>query len=395
MADGISYGVGGVAPVKPQGKTAVIRTSDRMQFRMCRRRWGIQSHLRRGLEPRQEASPLFFGTGIHFALEDHYGARNFERLEDAFMAYVKAKTKQARAEAPPDLDDLIEMGKGMLNYYQDYWLQGRSGLQTYIHDGVPQTEVNFIVPVPFDVKGMYPDSPYDDVVYAGTIDRVIIDEHDWLWLVDYKTAKAMKATHFANDSQITAYCWAASQIYGRPVAGMIYWQFKKCIPKVPEPLARGGISVAQNQTTSHRLYRKALVDTYGSVNQAPVANVNFLNQLTMTESDDQDAFIRRDRIHKNPQSLESEGVKILMELEDMLNPNLPLYPNPNWTCATMCSFYEICCSMDDGSDWEQQLIDETQPRADRDESWRKYLKLPGQEDADAGDEINLSKKDFE
>jgi hypothetical protein len=29
--------------------------------------------------------------------------------------------------------------------------------------------------------------------------------------------------------------------------------------------------------------------------------------------------------------------------------------------------------MDDGSDWEQQLRDETQPRPTSQESWRKYM----------------------
>jgi hypothetical protein len=376
--------------------TAVIRTSDRIQFKSCRRRWALQSHLKRNLEPTQQASPLWFGTGFHFALEDRYGSQKFERLEDAFIAYVRATTKQARQELPNDVADLVEMGKGMLNYYQDYWVKGRDELTTLVVDGVPQVEVNFTVEVPFDVRGHFPDSPFDRVVYAGTIDRVTVDEHGRIWLVDYKTAKQMKATHFSNDSQVTSYCWAASRLYDRPVAGLIYWQFLKAIPKPPEPLVSGGISVAQNQRTTHRLYREALIKAYGSVNAAPMKNVDFLNQLSLVESEDHDPYIRRDRIFKNPQSLESEGAKILIELEDILNPNLPLYPNPNWTCPMMCPFYEVCISMDDGSDWEDQLASETQSRAAKNDSWRRYLEAEMSEEAGLlGDGIDLSRKDFE
>lgn len=383
-------------PFNPFSSTAVIRTSDRIQFKSCRRRWAFQSHLGRNLEPKTQAAPLWFGSGIHFALEDTYNGdkRLFESPVDAFKAYVDATKAQGRQSLPQDHDELEEMGEAMLEYYYKHWLKGRDPLKTYIHNGVPQVEVNLTTEIPFDVKAHFPDSPYDRVIYSGTIDRVVEDDLGQLWLVDYKTAKAMKTTHFANDPQVTSYCWMASNYYDKPVAGMIYWQFLKAIPKVPQPLTSGKISVAKNQRTTHSLYRAALIKTHGSVEAAPRENIAFLNNLTINEGPDHDAFIRRDRIYKNPESMQSEGVKILMEMEDMLNPNLPLYPNPTFMCPHMCPFYEVCVSMDDGTDWADQLINETQTRAKMDESWRAFLRTPEQLAA-AGDDINLNQKDFE
>lgn len=357
------------------GAVAVIRTSDRGTFKNCRRRWAWSSHLHMNREPKQAQKPLWFGTGIHYALEDHFGLKEHASTKDAFDAYVSATVRQRRQEMPDDWKELREMGMAMLDYFERFWLPGRDPYTTYVHNGIPQTEVNFIVDLPFDVRAHFPDSPYDRVIYSGTTDRVIVDSNDRLWLVDYKTAKTMKSSHFANDPQVTAYCWAMSHVYQRPVAGMIYWQFLKDIPTPPEPLKSGKISVAQNQRTTRPFYKRALIDTYGSVDQAPLENRQFLDRLAMMEDSDRDAFIRRDKIYKNEDSLQAEGVKILMELEDMLNPNLPLYPNPNFMCPGMCPFYECCVSMDDGSDWEQQLLDETQPRSNSQESWRKYMQI--------------------
>jgi hypothetical protein len=314
-------------------------------------------------------------------------SRQYKTPEEAFEAYLKATLRQGRDTLPDDWKDLYEMGIAMLHYYRVYWLKGRKPLKTFKVGKEPQVEINFLVELPFNPQDLYPDSPYDKVVYSGTIDRITIDEEGLLWLVDYKTAKSLKVTHFANDPQVSAYCWAAYHIYQRPIGGMIYWQFLKDTPTPPEPLVSGKISTAKNQRTSRTLYKQALINNYGSVKKAPKENVDFLNRLAIAETEEQDPYIRRDKIYKNQASLEAEGAKIMLELEDMLNPNLPLYPNPNFLCPGMCPFYEVCVSIDDGSEWEDQLEDETQTRSEQDSSWRNFLEATPPKDN--------GKKDFE
>ncbi len=361
-------------------RTAIIRTSDRMAFRNCRRRWAWSSHLMQDREPFTSVTPLWYGSGIHYALEDMFGWKQFEFPEDAFKAYVKASYRYSPSGMPADWKEHLDLGIATLRYFRIAWLSNRSPLRTYVHEGVPQVEVNFLIDVPFDLKKFGYDQYYDKVLYAGTIDRVIVDDYDRLWLVDYKTAKNMKVSHFENDSQVTSYLWAAQKLYGRPVEGMVYWQFSKDKPSAPRQLNNGSFSVAKNQSTTRILYKLALIRGYGSIAEAPQANQEFLNYLGSMEDEDFDRYIRRDWIKRNPNSQASEGTKILLELEDMLNPDLPLYPNPTFLCPGNCSYYEPCVSIDDGSDWQQQLEGTTQVRTGSWDAWRTHLKIPGVDD---------------
>ena len=72
------------------GRVAIIRSSDRMGFKRCRRRWGWQSHLRGNLTPVESASPLWYGSGFHYAMEDFHGEKVWPTGVAAFEAYVKA-----------------------------------------------------------------------------------------------------------------------------------------------------------------------------------------------------------------------------------------------------------------------------------------------------------------
>lgn len=365
----------GLFDPKAPTRKAIIRTSDRILFKRCRRRWAWQSHLRNNLGPKHRAAPLWLGSGIHFALEDYHSSHHFPSAAEAFKAYVKASVTQIRRKGverlPEDLDELIELGVGMMEYYA-LWLKNRDPLQTYIHYGEPQVEVNFKIKLPWQ-EGLY---DLDEVYYSGQIDRVVVDEAGMLWLVEYKTAKAIQTSHYATDPQVASYCWAASCIYDKPVAGVIYQQHRKTLPKDPRILANGTVSVAENQTTSHRAYRDALIKVYGDTRLAPKANIDYLDNLADREQSRHDDFIRRDYIYRNQYQIEAEGQKIMMEVLDMLNPDLPLYPNPTRGCSFECPYVSACVSLDDGSDFEHELELTTVSRETEYDSWRKYLVLP-------------------
>lgn len=368
-------------------RVAVIRTSDRISFKRCRRKWGFQSHLRHNLGPHQKASPLWFGSGIHFALEDFHGLQQFgttltgPSASESFKAYVRATYKQARDTLPDDWKELTELGVHMMDYYQHQWLRYRDPLTTLVVDGIPQVEVNFRIPIPFDPEKLAAWG-YDEVVYSGTIDRVAIDEAGGLWLLEYKTAKAIASLHYQTDPQVGAYIWAARHIYpDYHINGVIYQQHRKQAPESPLVKTDGTLSTNKQMVTSHALYRDALIKLYGDIRKAPPLNIGFLNDLAKQEDTDplrgRDKFIQRDPIYRNEQSGDAEGAQILMEVEDMLNPDLPLYPNPTRDCAYMCSFLDVCVSMNDGSDWESELAQGFQPRETVYDSWRTYL--PGGE----------------
>ena len=358
-------------------RIAVIRTSDRINFKRCRRRWAWNSHLKQNLGPKETVGALWYGSGMHFALEDYHGNNVYGHPAEALRAYYQA-TKATRhlQQLPGDVEDLMPLGIGMMHYYADYWLKQRDTLRTYIHDGVPQVEVNALCEINLSMFPRWLKRHYDRVLYSATFDRVVVDEEDRLWIVDYKSAKRITTTHFQTDPQVGAYCWLGNYIYGRPIEGLIYQQHRKELPDDPRILADGRISTAKAQKVTHPIYRAALVNLYGAdFTRWPEENLDFLNWLATEETPTADHFIRRDRLSRNFHSHEAEGEKILMEIEDMLDPTLPLYPNPTRDCP-YCPFYTPCINVDDGSDFKGELQISYQPRPKAFDQWRQHLPQP-------------------
>jgi hypothetical protein len=359
---------------EPQQRVvAVLRTSDRNEFRRCRRKWAWSSHLRGNLGSDSAVSPLWLGSGFHFALEDFHGAKLYGTAMRAFAAYVVATHRRAGHSAlPPTWQDDFDLGQGMLSYYTEHWLTTRDPLQTFSWEGRLQCEVNFRIAVPFDATHW----GIDEVVYSGTLDRVIIDEEGILWIVEYKTAKAIQTSHYETDSQVTTYCWAASLLYpGYTVGGVIYQQHRKTIPEWPRILANGKLSTAKNQSTDYSFYRQAIINQYGSTEAASKEVLDTLNHLAQQEEVDRNKWVRRDKLFRNAHQMQAEGTKILLECAEMLNPDLSLYPNPTREC-TFCQFKGPCIALDSGEDWDLELEMYTKPREPTYDSWRKHLPAP-------------------
>ena len=348
-------------------KPIIIRTSDRMLFKRCRRKWHFQSAVKLNLEPIQRAPYFWLGTGGHFALEDFYGYNYYGHPVEAFRAYVEAQRKGARDSLPDDWKEQAEIGEGILDYYMT-WLLGRDPFQTFWYNGEPQVEVRIRVPLP--IEG--PDGR--EVFYDATLDRVVEIDGE-LWVLDYKFYAQFRPTNLDLDEQITSYLWLASLLYGRPVVGFILMQFKKEIPKMPRVLQSGKISTDKNQHTTHRLYKEMLEAQYGEVSQAPNLNIECLNHLASIESEDRDRFIKRERSRRSQEQLESLGTRVLAETEDMMNPNIFLYPNFTRDCSWDCPFNDVCLMIERDEDWETYLEEVSVQRTDERDEWRKYLPL--------------------
>src|SRR3990167_642002 len=115
--------------------TVILSTSVRLLFKRCRRKWDWQSTQRQNLIPVAEAasSPLWYGSGFHFALEDFHGHKRYPSAFDAFTAYSKAFRPH---ELPADSEDLMVLAEGMLAHYTMSWLRRRDEYQTLWVDGV-------------------------------------------------------------------------------------------------------------------------------------------------------------------------------------------------------------------------------------------------------------------
>lgn len=351
-----------------------IHTSDRIAFKRCRRKWALGSPLRlHAVRQEGNKSALWFGTGFHYALEDYHGYNYFyDKPQAAFVAYAKAFRQE---DLPHDHESLIDLGLGMLDHYTR-WIKRRDAYKTFWVNGVPQVEVRFSIPIPELTEISASGEP---VHYHGTFDRVVEDEEGRLWILDYKTAASIDVSKLETDPQVTSYLWAAEQLYDRPVEGVIYMQFAKGFPVYPKILKNLSVSTNKLQKTSYALYKEILADKYGSVEKSPVDNRKFLETLLDGENLDYDRYIRRDLVRRNSVMRAMEGEKIVAEGYDMLNPDIVIYPNPTRDCSWDCDFRTVCMAMDDGSDWEQMLIDGYKIKGEEIE-WRNRIKLPTQKE---------------
>lgn len=363
-------------PDKP--RTAIMRTSDSILFKRCRRQWNWNSHLRDNLGPLQHANPLWLGSAMHFALEDFHGHNLYGSPSIAIQAFAYAFEQKYPHKIPDDWVELLKLGRDMMEYYL-VWLSNRDPLNTYIFQGQPQLEVNIKIPV--DISRLRAASRiakhWDEIFYSMQLDRVIKDGNDDLWILEYKSAKIIQTHFYATDPQCSRYVWGANCVYDQQVAGVIYQQHRKQLPKEARKLLSGDISVAA-QATSRAFYKKGLLEAYGEMSKVPAANITFLNQLAAQENEDYDDFIRRDRLYRNKASCETEAQKILLEISDMLDPELSIYPNPTRECANMCSFMTPCVALDDGSDYEAILKDLYEKRPEGYDGWRPSLPNPAE-----------------
>lgn len=327
------------------------------------------------LRKKELRRPLWFGTGWHFTLEDFHGNTLYSSPRDAWRDYVRATFEYYGEDDMPDnWRDLADLGEGMADYYVE-WLKGRDPLETWIIDGVPQCEVNFRIPLPVS-QATLDRFGVDVVYYNGTLDRVIVDQFGSLAIGEYKTAASIYQGHYLIDPQITAYSWGAQILYDQPIDGVYYYQFRKGTPEEPAILRSGLVSTNKQASTTYLLYKQVLKRIYGDVEKAPQNNIDHLNYLAGIESPSGDKFIQRDYIARNQHSLQSESIKIMLEVEDMLNPDLALYNNPTRECTQFgCDFLEPCIAVDDGDDWESLLqgdyVERTEEAKD---PWRQYLK---------------------
>lgn len=338
-----------------------IHSSDRVSFKRCRRRWWLSSHLGLSYESLDaQPGPLWYGTGMHFAMEDFHGHNTYGHPFNSFEAYISANLSE---ELPEDVDAYRDLAKATLNYYVDHWLPRRNILTTTSINGIPQVEVAFKLRM-------------GRVDFAGTFDRIARDNQGQLWVVDYKNVKTIDRTKLELDQQISSYAWAASKLYKKEFAGVAYMQFVKKAPGYPDRLKGGGFSKNKAQATTYGIYHQALIEAFGYI---PTEYEDFLTYLSESEGPDGDAYIRIDFVYRNPTSRAQEALMIRDESREMLRKNLSLYPNPTRDCVWDCQFRTVCLAMNDGSDF-QGILDGGFKKREKNywetQSWRYRLPAP-------------------
>jgi PD-(D/E)XK nuclease superfamily protein len=397
-----------------------IHASDVSSYKRCRRYWDWTSPTRTNLRRRVDVSgvkmELWFGTGIHYALEMYYNPVLQRDPVESFTTWFELQWNGGRVgpefldrtydinprvltsadiSATPTygilgLKDLLpnvevveeefmihrELGINMLKFYKE-WAQKNDDFVTVSAEDV------FSIPLGFEAIDRREDSPnYGkklEVHARGKRDAVIYwPEYDRYGINDHKSAARIDEDYFVKlekDEQCSTYLWATiieAQEQERPWSGklvdrVLYTALRKNYPKSPTPTYGGkalSLDRTKEATTAHMFKEAVAAD--------PVLTEWFLNNeraqnyyTYLCDSGD-DMFVLRNVARRNHYELVNTGKHLTMIAKEMLDPDLNIYPNPtgSWLC-TGCAFRVPCIAADDGSDWQGILADGYEINRDR------------------------------
>lgn len=372
-----------------------IHTSDVSSFLRCRRYWNWSSPARNNLRTRADVSGvnpnLWFGTGIHYALEHYYhpllkrdpvetfstwfliqwegGAVEESFLEQTYdnnphkLANGMYQVRGLRDILPQYEEDefftLRELGIQMMKYYKVYAEE---------HDDfeIVATESVYSVPLGFESIDTREESPnYGKLVEVharGKRDTIIYwPRLDQFGVRDHKTASVVNEDYFSkldSDPQINNYLWASreeARHYDRPwtkIDACLYEALLKAYPKPPTVLKSGLPSLNRaDESTTSKYFSDFIIENnlevwYDNTEKAQ-AYYNWL-----VEYGDK-RFIQRKTTYRSQKFMDNTGENLRAIAREMLSPDLALYPRfTNENSCIKCAFRAPCLSVEDGADAE-------------------------------------------
>jgi hypothetical protein len=364
--------------------------------------------------------PLWFGTGIHYALEMYYdpilqrdpvesfltwftfqweggevgpewldrvydinpkmvsGVHDHDGIAHDSVWYVKGLKELLPNIEVVEEEFLMhkELGIGMMSFYKD-WAVANDNFITVA------AESTYSIPLGFEAIDYREDSPnYNkklEVHARGKRDAVIyFPELERYGINDHKTAQRVDEDYFRKlekDEQCSNYLWATIQeakIHdylpwsGHLVDRVLYTALRKNYPKPPTVLNSGYLSLdKQKEGTTADLFKAAVV---GNENLEHWFRTNEKAQAYFTYLCEQgdSLFIQRDIVRRNKHEIHNTGAHLKMVAQEMLSKDLRIYPNPSGEFRCLqCAFRAPCIAADDGSDWMGMLADGYETNRDR------------------------------
>lgn len=396
-----------------------IHGSDISAYKRCRRYWDWTSPARNNLRRRVDVSgikfELWFGTGIHYALEKYYdpilqrdpvesfqtwyqmqwdgGTVDEEWLDLTYDIKPRLISNPTRGkgaqwvirglrELLPNIELVEEefefhrqLGIGMLTFYKE-WAAKNDDFVTVAAESV------YSIPLGFTAVDRREDSPnYGkklEVHARGKRDSIIYyPERDKFGVNDHKTAAQIDDAYFAKlekDEQCSNYLWATKEEAkmedlpwsGHEVDRVLYTALRKNYPKPPTITKTGWPSLDRSKEgTTAELFEQTIMENenYGEWfrnNDKAQAYFTYLCEMG------DELFIRRDLVTRNKYEVQATHDHLVAIAKEMLDPKLNIYPNPtgSWLC-TGCAFRAPCIARDDGSDWKGMLADGYEINRDR------------------------------
>lgn len=391
-----------------------IHVSDIGNFKRCRRYWSWSSPTRNNLRHRVEIYgvnvPLWFGTGIHYALEKFYdpvlkrdpveswqtwftyqwegGIVTDEWLERTYdMKPVQMPNKtwaiQGLRDMLPMADEeeyagYRELGIGMMTFYKEYAAK---------HDEfeVIAAESTFSIPIldpttgevmrAIDIREHSPNYGKELEVHArGKRDCIVQSLRTEKYLImDHKTAAKVDEDYFlklAKDEQVSNYHWASeaeARMYGLPylkIDGVIYNVLRKAFPRPPTITTRGLPSLnRQEESTTADMFLDCVKEL--GLQQWAELDAKAKSYYEWLLDQGEKNFIIREVIRRNQYEVQATERNIALVAKDMIS-DPAIYPTPTGqTNCIKCAFRAPCIAIDDGSDWKDMLLNGYEKNPDR------------------------------
>lgn len=360
--------------------TKMLRTSERNLFKRCQWAWE-RSYQDRLQYSARESVALWFGTGIHEALEHWYipGTKRGVDPRETFEEYVNrtaARTEYINTYHEGDFSEAIdakELGVDMLTQYLDHY-----GEESHLE--VISAEQTFQIPVKHQSwrrsEGAEVAVEEDVTNYVGTFDLVIRDhEADGkIFMWDHKTAKALGSAntqYLPLDDQAGSYWTVANYVLRKQglisgdekLAGIIYNYLVKrkadTRPRNPEgfytnkPQKKHFVSAlteAGVTEVSDKPIDKLKLDELESV-----ADEHGIKVFGEVSANQPPKTFDRVTVYRSPNQQRSQIKRIQNDLEAMSlvrNNLLAATKTPTRECG-FCEFREICELDESGRDWTE------------------------------------------
>lgn len=393
-----------------------IHASDIATFMLCRRKWDWSSPSRNNLRRRVElygVDPnLWFGTGIHYALERFYNPLLKRDPVEVFSTWFDMQwtggfipidqNEHLQLEQSHDLQpiamdngwqvrglrDLLpspdeeewlgyrELGIGMMEFYKTY-SEREDDFE------VIAAESSFSIPLGFEAKDTREESPsYGkkiEVHLRGKRDAIVYyperkNPKLQYGIHDYKTKSMIDENwrvSLENDPQASTYIVASikeAEQHDLPwttIQDVLFTALRKVYPKPPTITTRGFPSLNRNdESTTAQMFEdcvreSGLTDWF---HNDPKAQGYYEYLL---ENGDK-VFIERERATRNPHQIKVAFDELVMVAKEMVDPKLNIYKHPSgsFTC-TKCAFRSPCLAKDDGSDYKEMLVSSFELNRDR------------------------------
>lgn len=298
-------------------------------FRRCRRAWDLGARERRDYEPVQPPQVFSFEEAVHDALDVYYfpgmwewqraivrplAVAGFEksmrRQRDAY-----ARTRELSEDQVRDWETHLELGTGILQRYFEWAAEVDRFTPLQV---AAQFDVN--VPDPADPDSGLITSDGRSLQYRVRINLAVIDDHELYWLVEHRVitgAQWPDLDQLLLDEQALTRGWAWQLGFLAKLEGTIHNEMRAALPTV-------------DQTPD--------VD----IQARPGAGGIITQRSTET--------FRRTHIPRTELEIDRQGTMVALQLQDMIDPSLRVYPNPAWEHCSSCAYRAPCLALNQGLD---------------------------------------------